>query len=285
MSQEWALTPGYEQPKRKGKGAIITGTVLLVLGIVLGIVGIVGIAATGASAVAAFAAPVTSPASSQNQLDAGKDYVVYQLLDATADRITAADVIVQAPDGSPVIVDDVTDATDSYTSGSETFVSVASFNAPVSGQYSTTVTVPGAIFVVGPGLSALGQVVVWGLLIGVATLLGIVGLVVLIVGLVRRSSSKPKPVAYGYPAAGAVVPGYGTPAQPYVAPTQTPQPQIFEQPSGEQQPFATPTPAAPAAPTPPPAAAALPPAGWYPDPGRPGGQRYWDGQQWTEHQA
>ncbi len=27
------------------------------------------------------------------------------------------------------------------------------------------------------------------------------------------------------------------------------------------------------------------PAGWYPDPGRPGGQRYWDGQQWTEHQA
>ncbi|MFN8167530.1 MAG: DUF2510 domain-containing protein [Candidatus Nanopelagicales bacterium] len=42
-------------------------------------------------------------------------------------------------------------------------------------------------------------------------------------------------------------------------------------------------PAAPAAPAPP--AAALPPAGWYPDPGRPGGQRYWDGAQWTEHTA
>ena len=26
-----------------------------------------------------------------------------------------------------------------------------------------------------------------------------------------------------------------------------------------------------------------PPAGWYPDPGNPAMQRYWDGQQWTEH--
>ena len=282
MSQEWALTPGYEQPKRKGKGAIITGAVLMGLGLVLGIVGIAGITATGASAIAAFAAPVTAPGSSLNQLDANKDYVVYQLLDATADPISAADVTVVAPDGSNVRLTDVVDATDSYTSGSDTFVSVASFNAPVTGQYTTTIGVPGAVFVVGPGLSAVGQVVVWGLLIGLATILGIIGLVVLIVGLVRRSNSKPKPVAYGYPA-GAVGAGYGTPAQPYVAPAQTPQPQIFEQPaSSEPQAFATP---APAAPTPPAPAAALPPAGWYPDPGRPGGQRYWDGQQWTEHQA
>ena len=29
----------------------------------------------------------------------------------------------------------------------------------------------------------------------------------------------------------------------------------------------------------------VPPAGWYPDPSNPSGQRYWDGAQWTEHAA
>lgn len=30
---------------------------------------------------------------------------------------------------------------------------------------------------------------------------------------------------------------------------------------------------------------ALPPAGWYPDPEVPSGQRYWDGSRWTRHRA
>src|SRR5512143_3697605 len=31
--------------------------------------------------------------------------------------------------------------------------------------------------------------------------------------------------------------------------------------------------------------AGVAPAGWYPDPQNPAGQRYWDGTQWTEHVA
>jgi hypothetical protein len=276
MSQEWSLTPGAQAPvKRKGKGAIITGVVLMVVALVMGIVGVVGIIAAGTSAVSAFASPVLSPATSSNQLDGGKNYVVYQLTDSTSTRITSADIAVTAPDGSTVSVTDITDSSGTYSSNGDTFVTVASFTAPVSGVYSTSVAVPGELFVVGPGLSALTGLALWGLLIGLATILGIIGLVVLIVGVVRRSSSKPKPVAYGYPAAG-VAPV----AQPYVAPAQTPQPQIFEQPTTVEpvQPYVAPTP------TPAPAQA-TPPAGWYPDPSRPGGQRYWDGGQWTEHQA
>ena len=272
MSQEWSLTSGSQVPvKRKGKGAIVTGAVLMGLALVLGIVGVVGIVSAGASAVSAFASPVLSPAISSNQLEGGKNYVVYQMLDAGSTRLTGADITVTSPEGSTVAVTDITSSTDSYSSNGDTFVTVASFTAPVSGIYATTVAAPGELFVVGPGLSALTGLALWGLLIGIATLLGVVGLVVLIVGVVRRSSSKPQPVAYGYPAGGAVAA-----AQPYVAPAQSPQPQIFEQPLPVEpvQPFATPAPAQP-----------LPPAGWYPDPGRPGGQRYWDGQRWTEHQA
>ncbi len=273
MSQEWSLTPGAQAPvKRKGKGAIITGAVLIVGALIMGIVGIVGIAAAGASALSAFSSPVLSPATSSNQLDGGKNYVVYQLLDSTSTRFSAAQVTVTAPDGSSVSVTDVTDITDTYTNNGDTFVSVASFTTPSSGIFTTAVDATGERFVVGPGLSALTGLAVWGVIIGLATILGIIGLIVLIVGLVRRSSSKPKPVAYGYPAAGV--------AQPYVAPAQTPQPQIFEQPTTVEpvQPYVAPTPA-------PAPAQAMPPAGWYPDPSRPGGQRYWDGGQWTEHQA
>ncbi|MBA2280777.1 MAG: DUF2510 domain-containing protein [Acidimicrobiia bacterium] len=33
------------------------------------------------------------------------------------------------------------------------------------------------------------------------------------------------------------------------------------------------------------AAAGATPAGWYPDPEKPGSQRYFDGSAWTEHRS
>lgn len=288
MSQEWALTPGYQEPKRKGKAAIITGAVLLVVAVIMGIVGAAGIA-NGVSKLGLDTAQTAiGPGTLDVQLEGSSTYVVYEFgtLSQRA-GITAADVTVTDPSGASVAVRGMGDIGQSFNDGAQDLSAAAQFTTTTAGSYSVSVATEGAEFMVGPSISSFIGLGLFGLAIAFAVLLGIIGLVVLIVGLVRRAGSKPKPAAYGYPA-GAVAPGYGTgqptaaPAQTYVAPDQTPQPQIFEQAPGDQQSFASPTPTPAPEPAP---AAALPPAGWYPDPGRPGGQRYWDGQQWTEHQA
>lgn len=287
MSQEWSLTPGYQQPKRKGKAAIITGAVLLVAAVIIGIIGTAGIA-NGVSKLGLDTAQTAfGPATLDVQLEGGSSYVVYEFgtLSQRA-GITPDDVTVTDPSGAAVAVQGMGDIGQSFNDGAQDLSAVAQFSTTTTGSYAVTVATEGAEFMVGPSISSFIGLGLFGLAIAFAVLLGIIGLVVLIVGLVRRAGSKPKPAAYGYPA-GAVGAGYGAAAQPgaapaqtYVAPDLTPQPQIFEQAPSEQPTFASPTPAPAPAP-----AAALPPAGWYPDPGRPGGQRYWDGQQWTEHQA
>lgn len=300
MSQEWSLTPAYEQPKRKGKGLIISGVVLLVLGVLLLVGGIVGFGRGFGGlidSVQNLASPATSPDSVSASLKGDSTYAVYERADSSSEAtLSPSDISVVGPDGAavPVVASALTNTSVDIGNG-DYFTAVAQFDTAASGTYTVAVAPPGIDFAVGPGFSG-DQIA--GLGIGVVLLLaaflsGLVGLVLLIIGLVQRSKSgKQAAVGYGQPAVGYAGTAYGAaPTQPYVAPAQTPQPQIFEQPGApEQQPFAAPSsyepapPAAPAAPVPPPAAA-LPPAGWYPDPGRPGGQRYWDGQQWTEHQA
>jgi len=284
MSQEWALTPGYAQPKRKGKAAIITGAVLLGVAVVMGIVGAVGIANGVSKLGLENAQTAFGPATLDVQLEGGSTYVVYEFGTISQRAgITPNDVSVTDPSGNPVAVRGMGDIGQSFNDGANDLSAVAQFSTTSAGNYSVAVATEGAEFMVGPSITSFIGLGLFGLAIAFAVLLGIAGLIVLIVGLVRRASSKPQVAAYP---AGAVGAGYGTPAQPYVAPAQTQQPQIFEQaPAEQQQPFASP--AAQQQPFVPPVAPApaLPPAGWYPDPGRPGGQRYWDGQQWTEHQA
>lgn len=279
MSQEWSLTQGTQPVKRKGKAAIITGIVLIVLALVAGIAGIAGIANSVNGIASESTEPFAAPNTITVSLESGKTYVVYEL-ETTAGKgsIQISDITVTDPSGAGVSVTGMGAFGESFNQGSETFLAVGQFVTPTTGTYTIDVATEGTTFMVGPSLGSFIGIGVAGLAIVFAVLLGIAGLIVLIIGFVRRASSKPAAVGTGYQA-GAVT------AQPYVAPAQAPQPQIFEQPASEQapaQPFVTPAPAAPVAPAP---AAALPPAGWYPDPGRPGGQRYWDGQQWTEHQA
>lgn len=245
MSQDWSMTPTpAPAPAKRGRGAIVTGAVLLVLGLVAVVAGIVGLVASTASLVTGFGAPVITPTSITRTLEGGTTYVVYERVasgsgsasDPLPHTVTPEDVIVTGPDGGTVPVSDTGGVTQTFDSFSRTFAGVAIFDVPRTGSYEVAIGTEGTEVILAPSFTTFARSIAWIALIGLGSLLGLIGLITLIVGIVRRSSSK-RAVA---------------PVPPVAVPVSQP---------------------------------ASPPAGWYPDPGRPGGQRYWDGSAWTEHTA
>jgi hypothetical protein len=299
MSQDWSLTPAAAAPPPvKGKGMIWTGAVLLVVGMLLVVAGIIGVVASAASLINGFGSPVTTPTTVTRTLEAGTTYAVYErsslvsgsgtLEDPLLASVSPADITVTGPGGVVVPVKDPGQMTQTFTNGGKEYFAVATFDAPASGSYEITIAGEGAEVLVAPSFSAFGRSIAWVAAIGLGGLLALVGLVLLIIGLVRRASSKkaaPTPyaaTAYGQTAVAPTAYQETTYQQPGAVPTSA---DPFASPSGEPaqpvqpvQPVAPPVAAQPAPPV-------SPPAGWYPDPGRPGGQRYWDGSAWTEHTA
>jgi hypothetical protein len=203
-------------------------------------------------------------------LDAGTTYAVYELATsgsgATGDpflgNIAPGDVTVTAPDGSAVRVDEAPSMTQTFKDGAKTYVVVATFDPQTTGSYVVSIATEGSTVIVAPSITAVAKALPWLGLIGFGGLLVLAGIIVLIVGIVRRSS-KPA-VAATYPASG--YPVQSSPPSTYPAPTAA-QPPVYQ------------------APAPAPRPSGLPAPGWYPDPERPGGQRYWNGTGWTENRA
>ena len=303
MATQWSAAPA-PAPALKGKGAIVTGIVLLLLGVVAVVAGIAGSAASLSSLVSGFSTPKPTPAHFVLTLDGGTTYAVYEQAagghgvpgDPFQGAVGPADVTITGPGGAVAFVP-AGSSSQSYTNAGSTFVAAGTFDPPTSGSYTIDVTTsPPVNVVVAPSFTSFGRAIGWIGLIGLGALLGLVGLITLIVGLVRRSGSKKAiAAAAAYAAQPYAAQQYGTqpygtqpygtqpvagqpyagqPAQPYVAP-------VGDVPQEAVAPVARVAPAMPPAPT------ALPPAGWYPDPagGQPGAQRYWDGQAWTEHRA
>jgi hypothetical protein len=303
MAQEWSLTPQSAPVKPRGKGLLTSGIVLLILGL-LGVVGgIIGIAASAGNLVKEFGSPQSTPASITRTLDGGTTYAVYEAStggtgsssDPLTGNVILSDITVTGPAGS-VQVNDVGSSTQTYDANGKRFGAVATFDPPTTGSYTIDVSTEGSVVVVAPSFTSLGKIAIWVVLILLAVVLGLLGLILLIVGLVKRSKSK-KEMAM---AMGGYAPTYATPgqvqqpysSQPYstgVEQPLTPEPvaqPFIEQPGEQQEPIAAPVAPVPVAPQPvAPQAQALPPAGWYADPQRPGGQRYWDGATWTQHTA
>ena len=263
------------EQRRVGRGQIIAGVVMLLAGPVLAAVGIVGLIYAGAHFVTSYSAPEMTPVTLTQSLDGGSTYAVFQLADGSTAQISADDVKVTGPTGTVPVVPVGSDQT--YTTGDSLFSAVVDFEPPQSGTYEVAVDAPNATVVVGPSLGSVGRFAVWIGAIVLGGLLFLAGIVLLIVGLVRRSSSRRTPS----------LPLSGGPGGPVVVPTAPPAPTQTAPPAAPQTapPAAPQTPPPPAAPTAPPLAAQTAPPGWYPDPTRPGSRRYWDGAAWTEHQA
>lgn len=177
------------------------GRVMVVVGSIVAVVSLVGVAVgvwLAASPVVGglgdtVRAPVlTTPARSTMTLDHAA-YTVYEAVSGDGTLLSPADVVVVSAGGQPVRLTDRTGET--LTRGGRTFRSVAGFVPPQAGRYEVTLNgPPGAEVVVAPSVLSSFRDAVPGVLVGALSgLTLLVGLVLLVVGLVRRSRARRRP--------------------------------------------------------------------------------------------
>ncbi len=191
--------------------------VVLAVGIAASIAGGVGAGVTIASNVFE-SSTVDLPASLQRHLAAGS-YEVYQRTGSrtggsgfTFSRsgpttVTPSDVSVTGPDGTPVPVEPPGTVTETITRGSATYTGAARFHVDTAGDYRIDIrsTVVGFQQVVVSRTlgDTFRQSAGWFGLLGIGSLVATVGLVLLIVGAVRRNrANRPAPAFAALPPPG-----------------------------------------------------------------------------------
>jgi uncharacterized protein DUF2510 len=236
-----------QKPQRRtqGRGLIISGSVVIVISLILGIISGVLIAQAIAGPVGEmFSNPVRqTPVDASLPFKAG-EYTIFEKTgalqqsgpvtsgDENPPTLTAKDIQITGPNGRTITASQDLDRDETVTRNESVFTSAAHFRIPVSGDYRVRVVPADKEIVIATTLSSgLRPVLKWGAVIAASALALVIGVVLLIVGLVQRSRGRRS------------------------QPGRTPQP-------------------VPTSPS--------PPSGWYPAPDTPGRERYWDGQAWTD---
>lgn len=185
------------EAKKSGAGLIWAGLAMALLGLVLA--GVSMVRMIGAVGIGdALSSPVLEAPVTVVEYYEPETYFVYQTVDG-AQRLRPAQVAVRGTDGElPVTTPDYQATIDD---GGVAMEAVAQFTVTRAGEYSVSVTPDEATLVrVAPALaSGFGSALAWGSGIGAGVLLSLSGLVLLVVGLVRRSSQTSHAVSVATP--------------------------------------------------------------------------------------
>jgi hypothetical protein len=147
------------------------------------------------------------PGSARVDLDQGEYYVYERTggggIDFSPDDVTTlqpTDVTIIGPDGDELQTYDRGTITETLTRDDGRYTGAVRFTAPASGDYLVTVrnVAPGSVIVARPLTDAVEDVLVWMGLTAVGGLTAVVGLILLIVGSVRRGRAK-NPYAWSAP--------------------------------------------------------------------------------------
>lgn len=214
-------SPGPPGPVKKPVGLIWAGVVVAMIGMGMGIASVVLIARTAIDATSMASMPV--PGSQSYTLDPGT-YNVYEKTGSAADpgesSILLKDITVTSPTNTDLTVSSPL-TNETLTDSSGTWAAIGRFTAATHGSYRVDIaTKPSTTSTrakIGPSFTSLtGDIVGWVLLMLGGGLVFIVGTILFIVGLVRRSrvtrANRPRPGGYG---PGGYAPygpgGYGPP--------------------------------------------------------------------------